>query len=168
MEIPAVIDVEASGFGSASYPIEVGLVLPAGDAYCTLIRPEPDWTWWDPGAEQVHGVSRATLADHGRPAAEVAREVNRRLAGLTVYCDSWYHDFIWLSRLFDAADQTPAFRLEDLRTLLGARELEAWHGTKTRLQAEMGLARHRASNDARLLQATLRHLLGLPPLPAAA
>jgi hypothetical protein len=36
-----VIDVEASGFGRGSYPIEVGFVLPDGEAVCTLVRPRP-------------------------------------------------------------------------------------------------------------------------------
>ena len=41
---PAVLDVEASGFGRSSYPIEIGVVFPDGHAYCTLIRPESHWT----------------------------------------------------------------------------------------------------------------------------
>lgn len=41
---PAVLDVEASGFGRYSYPIEVGYALPDGRVFCTLIRPEPHWT----------------------------------------------------------------------------------------------------------------------------
>ncbi len=165
MEFVAIIDVEASGFGSASYPIEVGLVLPDGEAYCALIRPEEGWDHWDESAEQVHRVSRQMLLCHGQPAVTVAREINRRLLGKTVYCDSWYHDFTWLSRLFDAADASPSFRLEDLRTLLGQAEADAWHETKCRVQEEMQLERHRASNDARILQATLRRVQGHPPAP---
>ena len=51
---PAVLDVEASGFGRESYPIEVGYVLSGGQTYCSLIRPLPEWTHWDPQAERVH------------------------------------------------------------------------------------------------------------------
>ncbi|RTL47966.1 MAG: hypothetical protein EKK46_16625 [Rhodocyclaceae bacterium] len=156
MHLPAIIDVEASGFGPTSYPIEVGLVLPGGRTYCALIRPEPGWGHWDAQAERVHRVSRHTLLSHGLPAQQVAREVNEYLWGLTVYCDSWYHDFNWLSRLFDAADSAPAFRLEDLRLLLNQEQADAWHATKSQVEREMGLERHRASNDARVLQATLQ------------
>ncbi len=155
VSLPPIIDVEASGFGATSYPIEVGLVLPDGSSYCTLIRPEARWTHWDESAEQVHQVSRDTLLKKGRTAAEAAREVNARLLGMTVYCDSWYHDFTWLSRLFDAAECAQAFRLEDIRTLLNEAQAEHWYATRLQVQADLCLPRHRASNDARILQATL-------------
>lgn len=153
--LPPIIDVEASGFGAASYPIEVGLVLPDGTSYCTLIRPEARWTHWDESAEKVHRVSRETLLKTGRTAAEAARDVNAHLRGMTVYCDSWYHDFTWLSRLFDAAECSQAFRLEDIRTLLNEAQAEHWYVTRLEVEADLCLPRHRASNDARILQATL-------------
>jgi hypothetical protein len=43
-ECPLIIDVEASGFGGTSYPIEIGVALDYGHKYCTLIHPEPGWT----------------------------------------------------------------------------------------------------------------------------
>ena len=63
--LPTILDIEASGFGPGSYPIEVGLVLPDGDAWCSLIRPEPGWLHWDPSAEQVHGTKVALVGDIG-------------------------------------------------------------------------------------------------------
>ena len=152
---PAIIDVEASGFGSTSYPIEVGLVLPDGRSYCSLIAPAPNWQYWDESAQKVHGVERATLVEQGRPAGEVASDVNTLLHGMTVYCDSWYHDFTWLSRLFDAGDSSQAFQLEDIRSLLTQKEADNWQATKTRIIDELKLDRHRASNDAKVLQETL-------------
>lgn len=61
IEAPTVVDVEASGFGRASYPIEVGFVLPNGHSFCSLIYPEPEWTHWDPQAETIHHISRELL-----------------------------------------------------------------------------------------------------------
>lgn len=90
--LPAILDMEASGFGRHSYPIEVGYVLPDGRAACTLIRPEPDWLHWDPLAEQVHRIPRDAALHHGRDAREVARWLNDGLQGLTVYTDGWGHD----------------------------------------------------------------------------
>ena len=156
--LPPIIDVEASGFGSSSYPIEVGLVLADGQSYCSLIQPEDEWQHWDADAEKVHGLKRDTLAAHGRSAVEVAREVNQRLRGQVVYTDSWYHDFTWLSRLFDAGESAPSFRLEDLRSLLSEKEADNWHQAKTQVLAELNLPRHRASNDARVLQMTLKRV----------
>jgi hypothetical protein len=47
VSIPAIIDVEASGFGSLSYPIEVGVVDQTGIRFCSLIKPQNDWIHWD-------------------------------------------------------------------------------------------------------------------------
>ena len=90
---PAVLDVEASGFGRNSYPIEVGFVLPNGHSFCCLIYPEPEWTHWDPQAETVHHISRTLLLKRGLPAIEVARLLNAQLIGQTVYSDGWANDY---------------------------------------------------------------------------
>jgi hypothetical protein len=158
VELPAVLDIEASGFGRDSYPIEVGFVLPDGQSFCTLIRPAPTWTHWDPGAEEIHHITRETLARHGRSVDEVARLLNERLHGLTVFSDGWSNDYTWLAVLFDEAGQVPRFKLESLRKLLSDTEANQWHDATTRQRAETTLPRHRASNDAKLLQMTLHRL----------
>ncbi len=155
---PAVLDVEASGFGRNSYPIEVGFVLPDGHAYCTLVRPEAHWTHWDTQAEILHHIPRALILQRGLPATEVARQLNRQLAGQTVYSDGWANDYSWLGALFDCADMTPSFRLENLRALLNDAQADQWHVVKALVSSERGAQRHRASSDARLLQLTLQRL----------
>lgn len=155
---PTVVDVEASGFGRNSYPIEVGFVLPNGHAYCTLIRPEAHWTHWDAQAEATHHIPRALILQRGLPVPEVARAINAQLAGQTVYSDGWANDYSWLGALFDAADLSPAFRLENLRALLDEQQADQWHTVKAQVSSERGVQRHRASADARLLQLTLLRL----------
>lgn len=155
---PAVLDVEASGFGRNSYPIEVGFVLPDGHAYCTLVRPEAHWTHWDAQAETLHHIPRALILERGLPAKEVARQLNQQLAGQTVYSDGWANDYSWLGALFDAADMTPRFKLENLRALLNDAQADQWHTVKAQVSSERGNQRHRASSDARLLQLTLQRL----------
>ena len=154
--LPTLIDIEASGFGKGSYPIEVGFILPDGASFCTLIRPEPDWLHWDEGAEKIHGVDRSILQIHGKPVGEVCRELNQRLHGQSVYSDGWAQDYSWLGRLFDAADSFPAFHLKDLRELLGTCEQGLWHATRDDVENRLQVRRHRASTDARILQETLR------------
>ena len=87
IRVPGVLDIEASGFGRGSFPIEIGFVLPDGESFCTLIRPAPGWTHWDPAAERLHRISQATARSHGRDAREVSLLLNERLHGLTLYCD---------------------------------------------------------------------------------
>jgi hypothetical protein len=155
---PCVLDIEASGFGRSSYPIEVGYVLPGGGARCTLIRPPAHWTHWDAGAERVHGIPRATLLALGRPAGDVARMLNGDLAGQTVYCDGWAHDYPWLALLFDEAGLAPGFRLESVNTLLDDAALPRLAALQNEARRLLGVTRHRASSDAMVLQHALQRL----------
>lgn len=158
--IPAFIDVEASGLGSGSYPIEVGLITSHGEMYCALLQPDPGWRHWDLQAEAVHHISRPILEQHGKPLADVARQVNDLLAGQTVYSDAWGNDFAWLAKLFDAVDLPMRFRLESSRKLLDDAQAARWAEVKEQVIAELKLQRHRASSDARVLQLTLARILG--------
>lgn len=149
---PIIIDVEASGFGAGSYPIEVGFALSDGRTRCTLIQPAAEWTHWDTRAEAVHGISRETLRSHGRPIREVADMLNDALGGRTVYTDAWGHDSGWLALLFGEACLPQRFRLESLRALLHESQLAHWNACRARALAEVAGARHRASRDALVIQ----------------
>ena len=155
---PTVLDIEASGFGRNSYPIEVGYVLPTGHTFCTLIKPESHWTHWDEQAAQTHHIPREILDQRGMSAVLVAQKLNADLRGQTVYSDGWANDYSWLGALFEVAQTYPAFRLENLRLLLTENEAEHWHLFKAQISAERGAQRHRASSDARLLQLTFQRI----------
>lgn len=155
MRLPTILDIEASGFGRGSFPIEVGFVDPEGVPFCGLVRPEPDWLHWDAAAEALHGISRELLQSRGRPSRWMAEQLNERLRGQTVYCDGWGMDYPWLSRLYDAAGLQPGFRLDDLRRLLSEDEALRWRSTTETVRASLQLKRHRASSDARVLQLAL-------------
>lgn len=155
MLLPTLLDIEASGFGRGSYPIEVGLARADGSRCAFLIQPAESWTHWDPKAELLHGISRARLIREGHPAIEVARWLNGELADIGIaYSDSWGYDNTWLSLLFDQAGMLPRFRLEALRRLLSESQLARWNETKERMVSLHGIRRHRAGDDARLLQLT--------------
>lgn len=158
LALPAILDMEASGFGRDSYPIEVGYVLPDGRSRCTLIRPAPSWIHWDPQAELVHHIPREATLRHGREVGDVARWLNDELHGLTVYSDGWAHDYSWLSTLFEAAGCQWHFKLDSLRALLDEQEATRWHDLKQRVSQDLQLQRHRASADAKILQSTYLRL----------
>jgi hypothetical protein len=158
MDLPTILDIEASGFGRGSYPIEVGFAGTDGGLFCGLIRPEPDWQHWDLRAEGLHGISRELLRRHGHPAPWMARQLNTRLRGQTVYCDGWAQDYPWLARLYDAAGMQPSFRLDDLRRLLSESEAQRWRGVTEAVRDRQQLTRHRASSDARVLQLSLQEV----------
>jgi len=163
LALPTVLDVEASGFGRNSYPIEVGFVLPNGHTFCTLIRPQTHWTHWDEQAAQTHHIPRHLLSERGQSVEQVAARLNADLHGQTVYSDGWANDYSWLGALFDEAEMAPSFRLENLRKLLTEEEADRWHLIKAEISAERGAQRHRASADARLLQLTFQRLRNAQP-----
>lgn len=155
LALPVIIDIEASGFGKGSYPIEIGYYMPDGQSFCSLIRPEAGWNHWDSSAENVHGITRALLETKGRPALDICRELNQKLRGQPVYCDAWSYDYVWLSVMYDAVDLVPTFTLKDMRELLDECEQALWHATRAAVELRLRLRRHRASGDARTLFETL-------------
>ena len=48
--------------------------------------------------------------------------------------------------------------------LLSQAQADRWQATKSAIIDELKLERHRASNDARVLQATLMRVTGMPPI----
>lgn len=151
---PNIIDVEASGFGPDSYPIEIGVVLSNGDRYCSLIQPADDWTFWSESAEEVHHISREILLKHGKPMCVVAEELNSFLEGMTVYTDGWVVDSPWIKKLYYAAFTQMSFSVSSLEMILKEPQMEIWHEVKDEVEKLKEGNRHRASFDAALIQDT--------------
>lgn len=151
-KVPIIVDLEASGFGSDSYPIEVGVITDTGKKYCRLIRPQSDWQHWSQEAQDLHGISRELLFSKGFSPAQICDELNQLLIGTTIYSDGWVVDHTWMIKLFDAAKVGMQFRLSPLEVILSEKQMEAWHHTKTQMLEQSDCARHRASTDAELIQ----------------
>lgn len=156
---PVFLDVEASGFGRNSYPIEIGVAMENGHTQCFLIEPDPDWTHWDRQAQALHGICRDTLLQHGIAIPIVARALNELLAGKVVYSDAWGNDQGWVALLFYHAGIRQAFRIAHLLELLTEQQLAQWEKRKQAIFKTMDLSRHRASNDAKILQLTYQEVL---------
>lgn len=165
--LPTVIDIEASGFGRKSYPIEVGLAMPDGQSHCFIISPPDHWTFWDEEAEAVHGITRELLMEHGRKPIDVGNDLNRLLVGQRVYSDAWSHDISWLGKLFDLIQVPQLFQLDSLRTLMPEAQVVHWHPTKEIVVRELKLNRHRASSDALIIQETFKRTRNLADLKSA-
>ncbi|SCA55019.1 conserved hypothetical protein [Candidatus Terasakiella magnetica] len=178
---PRFIDFEASGFGEDSYPIEVAWNNADGSVESMLLHVSSiaSWTHWDDTAEKdAHQISREELDHLGEPIKLVAQKMNIALKGGVIYSDAPQFDGFWLARLFEAANERPAFRMAsavelfDLHVADDDREnddgstvhkmarfdrimdtfgLQAW--------ANLNLRPHRASHDVRHLMETYRLLL---------
>ncbi|MBX2878844.1 MAG: hypothetical protein KTR32_02870 [Granulosicoccus sp.] len=152
---PSVIDVEASGFGCESYPIEVGVVLSCGKRLSMLIQPEPQWSHWDTKAQALHGLSRDLLFQSGHSAMHVAHTFNQLLKGQTVYSDAWVVDKPWIDTLFYQARVPLDFHVSPIEQIMHESQFAVWDQTKQELIAKLSNAnRHRASIDAWIIQQT--------------
>jgi hypothetical protein len=167
MQPPIILDIEASGFGAGSYPVEIGYVDANGETWCALVQPQAEWLHWDDSAEQLHHQSRQDLLAYGQSVTAIATHLNRMFAGKTLYCDGWYQDFVWLHSLFEAADMTPAFKLEDLRFQLSDAQKAVWHETKQTVIQDLAARTHNAATDAKVLQLTWLQTAHLPNLQQA-
>lgn len=161
---PIIIDVEASGFGNGSYPIEVGVALDDDTKYCALILPADEWEHWDEDAEKVHRIARDILETHGKPIHEVAEHLNRLFEGKTLYTDAWGVDKPWLTTLFYRAAMEMKFSVSPLELILSEAQMARWHETKDKLLAEVQKHRHRASFDAWIIQETYKRTLDETPV----
>ena len=159
LENPIILDIEASGFGGMSYPIEVGVALDDDTKYCSLILPAPEWDHWDNDAEKVHRIARDILETYGKPVQEVAENLNKLLEGKTLYTDGWVVDKPWLTTLFHKAHMHMDFSVSPLEMILSDQQMERWHDTKDRLLAGIVKHRHRASFDAWIIQETYKRTL---------
>lgn len=151
---PSIIDLEASGFGTESYPIEVGVAHTSGERYCALIKPATSWRHWSHHAETVHGISRSLLIDKGLSPGLICDELNRFIGGGSVFSDAFTHDQHWLSKLYAIAKKRPTFQLRAIEHIMHETQVLIWDATKLRLQKSLKLERHRASSDAFLVQQT--------------
>lgn len=151
---PIIMDFEASGFSDQSYPIEVGYFENSAHLYCSLIKPLDHWAHWSQEAEHVHGLQRELLLKRGRPVRIVAQELNARLSGRTVFSDGWAVDSSWCRKLFNEARISPTFHLSPIEMIMTEGMIDIWDATKANVIEELKLQRHRASSDARIIQAT--------------
>jgi DNA polymerase III epsilon subunit-like protein len=163
MGCAALIDFEASclpEYGQ-SFPIEVALAKVDGSSRNWLIRPEPEWDYWDwsPEAEALHGISRDMLAREGLPARQVLAELEAAAGECDVYADADL-DAYWLETLALTCGQQPPFGVRYFGELL----LELGF-TRPQVVSALDRARdqvpgrHFARDDANRLARTLRLLL---------
>jgi hypothetical protein len=154
VESPNVIDIEASGFGKYSYPIEIGLITSDGRRFCRLIKPLKNWTHWDETAAKLHGIEKSDLLQYGTEAKRVCLQLNAFLQNTTVYSDGWTVDDTWIRKLFNETGVSMSFKLSPLELILKESQMNIWNRVKQVMMSRRNDNRHRASNDAKIVQET--------------
>ena len=108
----AVIDLEASSLGSASFPTEIGWATLRDDGTIStsgavLIRPTARWTMysnaWSPASERLTGISQEMLDRDGLSPREAAERFLEAVGDRDLYSDEVDFDRHWLGMLLDAA-----------------------------------------------------------------
>lgn len=152
MEKIITLDIEASGLSSDSYPIEIGVVLPDNSSWCHLIKPAESWNHWNQEAQKLHHITQENLLSHGKDIRAIAESLNDLLNDKIAYSDCWVLDDRWLQKLYAEARLTPSFRLRDIMHILKEDDFMHWETIKSTIAKELNIERHRATNDARILQ----------------
>lgn len=153
IDIPPILDFEASSLSDNSYPISAGLVV-AGHVYYWLIKPKYNWIEWSPKSEAIHGLSRELIEIHGAPADKVLLEISEKLKGYAVvYSDNSEWEAMWLSRLgaFD-------IKMVSIYTLISQKHREHFSRYLDINFLKNNLDRHRADHDALAIAITLKQL----------
>lgn len=165
-DYPIILDFEASGLASESYPIQVAILIDGDQCFDWFIQPMSDWDYWDLNAEAIHGYSRPYIIDKGVSVKRVAAELNERLDGHTVFSDAAKWDRFWLGRLYEAANLTPSFELIDLSELLSRDQLYRFNMVFEELVSTDEYRPHHAEDDVKLIFNSCCRVMGLP-LPQA-
>lgn len=119
-----------------------------------MIKPFQDWQFWDKEAETLHGITRDILIQNGSLGLEVCQELNRLYSDRTLCSDAWVVDYPWVRELFAHAQIEMQFRVSAIEMLLSEEQLANWDATKAQVTHTLKLPRHRASNDAEIIQKT--------------
>ena len=119
-DFPRFLDFEASSLSDTSYPIEVAWNEPDGNVQSFLISPQTvtGWTDWSSASQQIHQIPREELFASGKSPAWVCARMRDALDGQVLFTDSIRFDGFWLSRLFTAAGEPPAFTLASSTDLI--------------------------------------------------
>jgi len=165
-----IIDFEASGLESDSYPIQVAWNI-GEEVHSYFINSAfvPEWEGWSTTSEAVHGLSRDFLLEHGEYPHDVAKAMNASLAGSVVYSDAVSYDRNWCQRLFDASPYDMGFSFADLWVKLaefapfgirgsGSYGMTEWtNGLLHQARKNTGhLKEHLADNDVRIRMEIVR------------
>ncbi len=154
-----ILDIEASGLHTHSYPIEIGITNGIND-YCALIKPLKDWHYWDPNAETLHGIKRQTLIEQGLHPIQVCKQINSILTQEIVYSDCIDWDGFWLSVLFGHCGIKADFKLTDITSLLPSEtDLIVYLDRKEALLSSNKYQLHRALDDAKVIHQSLNKAL---------
>lgn len=114
------IDIEASGLGDNSFPLEIGWTKDGIDIHEFFIKPHVSWDIeeWDPNAENLHGISKDFILENGINSIDIALIMNEHLSGYTLLSDSHLNDIKWINKLFVSNEIKREFKIVSIDLFL--------------------------------------------------
>ena len=161
------VDLEASGLGRESYPIEVGWsVDDEQEPASFLVRPATSWRFDDftEAAQAIHNILYERLISHGIAVETACRRLDAAWTGAVLVSDNPAADGGWLNRLYQAASRPYPWRLVDFDVLDAALAIQ-YGGGYEKLAAILNDADrhwpvpHRAGPDAQRLHKIARAIV---------
>ncbi len=151
-----LIDIEASGLGLDSYPIEIAILINK-KMFSWLIAPEKSWRHWDAAAENLHGISREILISQGKAARLVAEAINEAMVGTNglLYSDAAEWDVDWIRTLFSAVGAIPEFHILPVSDLFTDTEFRRFQCKYDEIAGSGKYRRHRAEPDIWMIHEAL-------------
>ena len=151
-----LIDIEASGLGIDSYPVEIAILVD-NRLFSWLIVPEESWQYWDKTAESMHGISREILISQGKVARFVADAINDAMTNSNglLYSDAAEWDADWLKTLFDAVGAVADFHILPVGDLLAGAAFRQFQQKREEIANSGKYRPHRAEQDIRIIHAAL-------------
>jgi hypothetical protein len=144
-----IIDIEASGLYSDSYPTEIAYGDPfSRNIESYLIKPTTFWQglYWDPEAEKITGITKEKIAN-AVPACDIAKLIAPILNKADiVLSDAPEWDQRWLNMLFDSGGIHITPKIESFHRFVNQINPSAEYRF-----LENNLPVHRAEADVRIL-----------------
>ena len=166
IKIPPILDFEASGLSSESYPIQAAWKF-NGVLKNFYIKPstaEDNWDYWDYCAQDVHGIPREILSDIGKSCDFVAREMLIDLEGQDILSDAPLMEMDWATKLFNQTPYTLNFRFISFCDFIyknNTRNLSDYeiNDIHQLIKSTCGLKAHSAENDVLILEKILLEII---------
>ena len=151
MNYPQFLVIDASSYEMDAHPIAMAWSLSDGTIKSTLIQPEDDWQDWDPGVEDLHGISQDTLYQLGETGWEVIKEFEFDLENPHLMVADADRTMELLDKLYDAFGKEPPVEMVPLYEWSKLEDSEQRYQQMEDIRAEMGLSPYRCEDEVRLL-----------------
>lgn len=107
------VDVESSGLGEGTFPVEIAVSDDALHVRSWIVRPAPGWVPRDwQRVEAIHGLSWEEVLD-GTSVEIVAQELADAIGDRIAVSDAVNYDGEWIYELYRSAGRLVPFRIAD-------------------------------------------------------